>query len=57
MKPQVFQKNKSTTKVLKKTNLGSINGYKLVRELGTGATGTVYHAEKNGSEFALKVFI
>ena len=32
-----------------------MDGYELIRELGTGATGSVYLAEKNGSRAALKV--
>ena len=34
-----------------------LDGYTCKRELGTGATGSVYLAEKDGTDYALKVLV
>ena len=34
-----------------------LDGYTCKRELGTGATGVVYLASKNGTNYAIKVLI
>ena len=38
------------------TNPRTIRGYRLLRKIGSGATADVFRAEKDGQDFAIKVF-